>query len=190
MTHHKIKAWTLCEDTDVKHTTPRGINFLKFCEGTELEHVTPLTKCLAVIHLSQALGGHVVTSVNHMLGSDSPQSSSTRACSHIRESHDLPVDLQRSWYCFLSLSLFSLSLFSLYSTGKHITRGRGVDVVDFEVVRVVAAVVVCWDTNVSHTTRKDNHYCESMSRHKPKAWPLCEDTDEKHTTTCGINFPQ
>jgi hypothetical protein len=39
----------------------------------------------------------------------------------------------------LSVCLF-LSLF-LYFTDKHITRGRGV-----EVVRIVAVVVVCWDT--------------------------------------------
>ena len=44
----------------------------------------------------------------------------------------------------LSHSHSLLSLFSLYSTDKHITRGRGVDVVDFVVVRVVGTVV-CWD---------------------------------------------
>jgi hypothetical protein len=30
--------------------------------------------------------------------------------------------------------------------GVEAGTGRGVEVVDFEVVRVVAAVVVCWDT--------------------------------------------
>jgi hypothetical protein len=62
------------------------------------------------------------------------------ALSH-SHSHSL-LSLTLSVGLFLSSSV----TLSLYCTGKHITRGRGVDVVDFEVVRVVVAVVVSWDT--------------------------------------------
>ncbi len=65
-----------------------------------------------------------------------------------------PLTHSRCLFVCLSVGL-SLSL-SLYSTDKHITRGRGVDVVDLEVVRVdvvdlevvrvVVAALVCWDT--------------------------------------------